>query len=259
MGLRLPRRIFSRLILAISLLFFLPVAIALALNTMTRDYNLQWWQARSDTTRQAPDPATTKEAVVQVYAARAFRWRGAFGVHTWIAVKAAGARQYTRYEVFGWGVRRGRDAVRIRRDMAADGYWFGSNPQKLVDLRGAGVDEIIAKIHQAVQDYPYNHRYTLWPGPNSNTFTAHIGRAVPELRLDLPSTAIGKDYIAGGGIVARSPSGTGFQVSLYGLLGVLVAVEEGIEINLLGLTLGVDFFKPALKLPGLGRLGFGAS
>ncbi len=30
----------------------------------------------------APDPATTPEAVVQVYATRAFGWRGAFGVHT---------------------------------------------------------------------------------------------------------------------------------------------------------------------------------
>lgn len=249
------RKILTWIVLCTLGLFILPVALAVAVNTMTRDHDLQWWQARTETTRQAPDPATTPAAVVQVYAARAFRWRGAFGVHTWIAVKPSGSSEYTRYEVFGWGVNRGREALRIRTGLAADGYWFGSVPDKLVDLRGAGVDAIIEKIRKATENYPHNHQYTLWPGPNSNTYTAYIGRAVPELRLDLPPTAIGKDYIAGGGIAARSPSGTGFQLSLYGLLGILAGIEEGIEINLLGLTVGIDFFKPALKLPGIGRLG----
>ena len=227
------------------------------MNVFTRDHSQQWWQARTDTTRQAPDPATTADAVLQVYAARAFRWRGAFGVHTWIAVKPSNAQHYTRYEVFGWGVRRGYPAVRIRDGLAPDGYWFGSTPDKLVDLRGDGVDALIEKVHQAATRYPHNHEYVLWPGPNSNTFTAYIGRQVPQLRLDLPPTAIGKDYIAGGGVIAKSPSGTGAQFSLYGLLGVLIGLEEGLELNVLGLTVGVDVFKPALKLPGVGRLGIG--
>ena len=251
------RRKIWRLLGLFAILFILPVAVAVAMNVFTRDHKLQWWQARTDSTQQAPDPATTPEAILQVYAARAFRWRGAFGVHTWIAVKPSHAQHYTRYEVFGWGVRRGHPAVRIRNGLAPDGYWFGSTPAKLVDLRGAGVDELIKKVHQAARHYPHNHEYILWPGPNSNTFTAYIGREVPELRLDLPPTAIGKDYIAGGGVFAKSPSGTGAQFSLYGLLGVLVGLEEGIELNVLGLTVGVDVFKPALKLPGVGRLGIG--
>jgi hypothetical protein len=45
-------------------------------------------------------------------------------------------------------------------------------------------------------------------------------------------------------------------VSLGGAFGVLVAVEEGIEINLLGAVFGVDFNPPAFKLPIVGRLGF---
>ena len=52
-----------------------------------------------------------------------------------------------------------------------------------------------------------------------------------------------------------APSGTGFQVSLYGVLGVLAASEEGFEINLLGLSFGFDLNRPALKLPFIGRLG----
>src|SRR5690606_13703991 len=108
----------------------------------------------------------------------------------------------------------------------------------------------------AAEAYPYRHEYRLWPGPNSNTFVAHLARAVPELRVDLPPTAIGKDYLPGGGVFARAPSGSGVQVSLGGLLGVTMALEEGVELNLLGLSVGLDLLPPALKLPGLGRLGW---
>ena len=32
---------------------------------------------------------------------------------------------------------------------------------------------------------------------------------------------------------------------------------EGIEVNVLGLVTGIDIRRPALKLPGFGRIGFG--
>jgi hypothetical protein len=94
----------------------------------------------------------------------------------------------------------------------------------------------------------------IWPGPNSNTFVAFVARQVPELALDLPPTAIGKDYL-GPSLVARAASGTGYQFSLFGLLGLTLAKEEGLEFNLLGLTFGIDAAEPALKLPMIGRLG----
>jgi hypothetical protein len=169
-------------------------------------------------------------------------------------VKPAGAATYTRYEVIGWGVERGAPAIRVNR-AGPDNYWFGGRPQLLVDRRGEGVDALIARVEKAVSEYPYPETYHSWPGPNSNTFTAHVGRSVPELRLDLPPTAIGKDFLIGGAPLGTTPSGTGFQLSLAGLAGVLVAWEEGIEVNLLGLTFGLDFHRPALKLPGVGRLG----
>ena len=76
---------------------------------------------------------------------------------------------------------------------------------------------------------------------------------MPALGLELPPTAIGKDYLNNGSILARTPSGTGYQLSLLGLLGLSVARDEGLEINLLGLTFGVDPLDFALKLPGIGR------
>src|SRR5690242_6091074 len=64
-----------------------------------------WRTASREPAGLAPDPATTPEAVVQVYSARAVSWRGWFGVHTWIAVKPAHAREFTVHEVMGWRLR----------------------------------------------------------------------------------------------------------------------------------------------------------
>ena len=252
----LKRRNLYRLGIILILVLLLPIGLSLASHLLEQNRAMHWWEARNDSTGLAPTPSTTPQAVLQIYTARAFSWRGVFGVHSWIAVKPSNAQRYIRYEVLGWAVRRGNKAVRVSAAVP-DGYWFGSYPELLVDLRGAGVDALIEKIHRAAIRYPHMNEYRLWPGPNSNTFIAYIGRSVPELNLDLPPTAIGKDYIAGGGFAALTPSGSGYQLSLYGALGLLVGFEEGLEINLLGLSFGIDPLGPALKLPGLGRIGWG--
>jgi hypothetical protein len=220
----------------------------------TRENGVPWFEQRRDATGLAPDPATTPEAVIQVYAARAVAWRAAFAVHTWIAVKPAGAPRFTRYEVIGFGVSEGAPAVRVDRT-GPDNYWFGARPDVILDRRGPEVDALIEKVRAAVAAYPYPHEYRAWPGPNSNTFTAYVARAVPELRLNLPSIAIGRDYLPDGAVFGAAPSGTGYQVSLLGMAGLLAALDEGIEANFLGLNIGIDFKRPALKLPGIGRVG----
>jgi hypothetical protein len=203
--------------------------------------------------RLAPDPASTSEAVVQVYAARARGLKGLFGVHTWIATKSTGGRGYTVYEVIGWRVYRGNAAL-VVRDRIPDAPWFGAEPDLLAEKRGPEVQALIGRIDQAARAYPWAGEYRLWPGPNSNTFTAWIARAVPELELDLPPTAIGKDY-SGSRLLASAPSGHGFQLSVFGLLGLTASGVEGLEINLLGLTFGLNPIAPTLKLPMIGRIG----
>jgi hypothetical protein len=202
----------------------------------------------------APPPETTPEAVVQVYAARALNWRGIFGVHTWIATKPQNATEYTIHHVIGWRWYRNLPVV-VSAPGTPDGRWFGNEPELLGELRGEAAAQAIPKILKAVAGYPYPDEYRLWPGPNSNTFTAYVGRQVPELRLDLPATAIGKDYPINGSMFDRTPSGTGYQLSMLGLLGLSLARDEGIELNLLGLSFGIDVARPALKLPFIGRLG----
>ena len=97
-------------------------------------------------------------------------------------------------------------------------------------------------------------RHVTLEGGKSRELELDLG-AVDELDVDLPATAIGKDYIDRAGF-AGTPSGTGFQFLVHGVFGVTLALDEGIELNLLGATYGVDLYPPALKLPCIGRLGF---
>lgn len=221
------------------------------------DLAAHWSAASRASTGQAPAPASEPAAVVQVYGARAFNWRGAFGLHTWIATKRERADQYTVHHVLGWNLRRGRSVVTTTRGGSPDFLWFDARPGILAEHRGPGVEAMIDRIEAAVASYPHTGRYRAWPGPNSNTFVAWVARQVPELRLDLPPTAIGKDWLPAGRYLAPTPSGTGWQLSFHGLVGIAAGRSEGIELNLLGLNAGFDFDDLALRVPGLGRVGPG--
>ena len=243
--------------MALWLVMFLGLLLAgplLALALGRANVSGDWRNASHRSTGLAPDPASHREAVVQVYASRAFSWRGAFADHMWLAAKAEGADRFTRYEVIGWYGGGGRSVVSASDQRAPDEEWFGVAPRLIKDVRGVDADAIIRKLPHAIDAYPYTSSYSVWPGPNSNTFIAHLGREIAELRVTLPSTAIGKDYLPIDRIVSKTPSGTGIQLSLLGLLGVIAGPDEGLELNVLGLVTGIDVRHPALKLPGIGRV-----
>ena len=211
-----------------------------------------WSTAPRHSAGIAPDPVRhADQAIVQVYAAPTYGWRGWFAVHPWIIYKRAGETAYTRYEVIGW---RAPDVVR-RNEAVPDGLWYGQMPSLLVDHRGEQAADLVPEIESAIASYPYPRHYRTYPGPNSNTFLAHIARQVPALGLDLPARAIGKDYRPLTDPLGRSATGTGVQLSLWGLMGLSVGPLEGVELNLLGLHLGLDLQPPALKLPLIGRIG----
>jgi hypothetical protein len=239
------------LLLILLMLVVVPVAWAAA---SYRPSAHHWSVARWDSAGLAPPPPDHPDAIVQVYAARAWGWKGIVAVHSWLAFKPAGAAGYERYDVVGWGVSAGRPAVR-RNIRPVDGYWAGNRPQVVAELRGPAAEAAIPAILDAIASYPAPNLYLTWPGPNSNSFVAHVLRRTPGLDAALPPLAIGKDYLPGGGLFAAAPSGTGFQVSVLGLLGLTLAAEEGLEVNLLGLVFGLDPGGLALKLPGVGSIG----
>ncbi|GGF69130.1 DUF3750 domain-containing protein [Alteromonas lipolytica] len=156
--------------------------------------NSDWRTASREPAGIAPSPAVVKDAVIEVYAADAFSWRGWFAVHTWIAFKEQGADEYDVYEVVGWRVKSGYPALRNYKTANPDRYWYGARPEKVLSIQGEKARRLIPDIEAAIARYPWANEYTVFPGPNSNTFPAWVGLQVPELELDMPFNAIGAGY-----------------------------------------------------------------
>jgi hypothetical protein len=232
----------------IILLFLLvaPITIS-ATRYLFGDRSGNWQTADRSSAGLLPAPAEHPDALVRIHAARTVRWRGIFAVHCWIVVKEANAQNYTRYGYTAWG-----DPIRVN-GFAPGGRWFGVAPQTIASADGGAASSMVPKIHAAVEAYEWRSYgdYRAWPGPNSNTFVT----AVPELQAALPPTAIGKDFPYDNEMFGRTPSGTGVRISLGGYLGLTIGWVEGIEVNVPGAVFGIDLRRPAVKLPGLGRLG----
>jgi len=153
-----------------------------------------WRTKRNDSAGVAPDPTATAEAVVQVYGAPVYGWRGMVADHTWIAVKPAAADAYTIYQVIGWRLRRGGSVVSVGEGVP-DRHWFGSAPALYLDVRGDQAAELIPRIRAASDSYPHAREYSMWPGPNSNSYIQWIALEVPELGLELSWRAWGKNWM----------------------------------------------------------------
>lgn len=173
---------------------FLPLILLAGFVLSSCSDGKDWRTASRASAGIAPDPTVTREAVLHVYGARAWSWRGWFAIHTWIAAKRTGEKDYTVFDVVGWRGRHGESVMRIAKDIP-DRLWYGEKPQLLKAHVGPGVDHLIDEIEKAAHDYPWKTTYSVFPGPNSNTFTAWVAKQVPELELDLPFTAIGSGYV----------------------------------------------------------------
>ncbi len=202
----------------------------------------------------APLPEEWSGAVVQVYAARTRGSKGTMAVHSWVATKRPSADHYMVSQVIGWRLD-GAGTALFTEPGIPDSDWYGNPPTLLLHISGDEAEALIDNIEAAVARYPWKGEYTVWPGPNSNTFVAWLGLQVPELRLDLPATAIGKDWRPWSNTFGWSASGTGVQLSMQGLLGASVGYEEGLEVNVLGLSAELDIFDLAVELPAVGRIG----
>ena len=243
--------VLARVLLAILILFILPLATHAAWWSTRDDLAPSWSQADWSSAKLLPEPRTHEAATIRIYAARTGRWRGIVAHHSWIVVKGRGALRYTRYDKVGWG-------SPVRTDgWPADARWFGNAPQLVLAIDGPAAEALIPEIRTAVAEYPFAQAgdYRVWPGPNSNTFVAWVVSRIPALKVALPPTALGKDFHEFGDLFGWTPSHTGFQLQFGGFLGLTMGWVEGLEVNFLGLVTGVDLRRPALKLPGWGRIG----
>lgn len=244
-------RVPARLLLIILLVFLLPLAARAALFAL-EERPRSWRDANWSSVGMLPKASDHPEARVLVFSGRTGGLKGLVAVHSWVVLKRENAGVWSRFDVVGWG-----SPVR-RNGWAADGRWYGDVPQVVADVRGRHAELLIARIEGAISEYPHAHAgdYRMWPGPNSNTFVAAVLRAVPELGATLPPNAIGKDYRDDALYLGFTDSRTGVELSLWGVLGLKLGWVEGLEVNVASLVAGFDVRRPALKLPGFGRLGF---
>jgi hypothetical protein len=236
-------------LLLFAALFVLPLVVSAVL-CRAKGSEAEWWTADRSSAGLLP-PAQNAVAVVRIFAAPTVRWRGIFAVHCWVVVKPEAAAAYTRYDYTACGT-----PIRVN-GFAPDGRWFGRVPAVVFAADGVAAAALIPRMQAAIANYAWHNQgdYRPWPGPNSNTFVTAIMDAVPEIQTALPPTAIGKDYPYDRRWLRLTPSGTGVRLTLGGYAGLTFGWVEGIEVNILGVVAGIDLRRPAVKLPGLGRIG----
>jgi hypothetical protein len=194
-------------------------------------------------------PPSDPIARVRILFHRPFAPRGALGGHSCILFKRQGAPGYTRFDYDA-------EAVPLRNDgWVANEPAYGPPPTYIYGVDGPRAEAMIPLIEAAVQAYAqrHYHDYRRFVGPNSNTFIQGIIDAVPDMDAMLPPNALGKEYPHDGRWLRRTK--TGIHITLGGYVSLRIGWIEGLELNLFCLLAGLDWRRPALKLPALGRLG----
>lgn len=241
----------KRLLLTILVVFILPTLVSAGL-WVARDHPANWRDADWSSSGLLKPASEDSDAAIYVFSARTGGLKGSVASHAWIVTKQKGG-EYVRYDKVGWG-----SPIR-RNHRPPDAYWYSNAPDQVVAVRGPAAERLIPAVEQAIADYPHSSAgdYRIYPGPNSNTFVAHVLRSVPELGAVLPPDAVGRDYIADGRLLAIDADGRDMHVSYQGLLGLAAGQRSGLEVHFLGLVAGFDFARPAIKLPGIGTIGLG--
>jgi Protein of unknown function (DUF3750) len=237
------------LALFVAFTILLPISVGAALG-YAHGWPENWKVASWASSGILPDAANVKPATVIILATRTGRWKSIFAEHMSIVMKPEGADQWTRYDVVGWGTPVRKNAY------AADALWYGNTPRVIYRAEGEAAAMLIPRIEASIARYPFQKAgsYTVWPGPNSNTFVSWVVRHTTGLDAELSSVAVGKDWLGSGFAMGPAPSKSGYTISFSGLIGGTLAWEEGAELHLLGSTIGIDPGDLAIKLPALGKL-----
>ncbi|WP_283195062.1 DUF3750 domain-containing protein [Rhizobium sp. AN80A] len=240
----------KRLLLLILVVYLLP-ALASAGWWSLQSHPSSWREAEWGTSGVLPKADASGDAKIYIMSASTGGLKGAVASHSWIVTKAEGDATYNRYDKVGWG-----SPIR-RNNYVADAYWYSNTPRIVKEISGGEAQRLIPAVEAAIQSYPYAGvgDYRIYPGPNSNSFVAHVLRTVPDLDTVLPPDAVGRDYLSGGRMFAIDSDGRDMHATLYGLIGIAAGQRSGFEVHFMGLVAGIDVANPGLKIPAIGRIG----
>ncbi|AUX75568.1 MULTISPECIES: DUF3750 domain-containing protein [Sinorhizobium] len=243
-------KILRRLLIVFAIIYLLP-ALASAGLWYFKERPQSWRDADWSSAGILPEASISPQAAIYVFSATTGGMKGAVASHAWIVTKDEGASTYNRYEKVGWGRPIRKNAYR------ADGRWYSNEPRIVAAVTGEEAKRLIPKVEQAIAAYPYSSpgTYRLWPGPNSNTFVAHVLRSVPELDTVLPPDAVGRDYLPEGKLFHIDADGRDLHATLYGIAGISAGWRSGLELHFMGLVAGIDLARPGIKIPAIGRVG----
>ena len=176
--------------------------------------------------------------------------------HAWIDLRRPDSPHWERIESGG---RLGILHTDVTDEEARLDRRFGERPIRLLGwLEGDAATNAIAALDRNLAQLAPQYTgdaYTLWPGPNSNTFVRELCAGVPDLSFVFDPGAVGKDYSPGLG-VGPTASKTGLRIDTP-LLGAAVGLREGVELHLLQLTLGISLDPPGISLPFLPQIPWG--
>ena len=130
---RFTRR--TTIMLTIFALFLAPILARAALYAAGSGPR-SWRDADWSSTGALPPAGQFEPARLVVFTGTTGGWKGVFSVHSWIVFKRANAREWTRYDVVGWG-----NPVRTK-GWPADGRWFGNVPVAIADVSGAQAEQV---------------------------------------------------------------------------------------------------------------------
>ena len=145
--------------------------------------------------------------------------------------------RFTRSTAGDCGARATPSAVDHR---PPDSRWFGNRPDLIAERRGEGVDELITRIEQAVETLPLRGYVSRLARPELE----HVRRARAARRTGVARRSCRRRRSARTTSARRSSRGRraarAHSSTCSACSALSAGVEEGVELNVLGLTFGVD-------------------
>jgi uncharacterized protein DUF3750 len=122
------------------------------------------------------DSGATPDCVVQLRCAALPSLAGWLADHYWFVVIEEGSGACHRWEVWQTPDAGGKSVGHVHCDLKDPDAGVGGGPSRIAqEWRGADARALRAVLERP-EDYPHCRRYSYWPGPNSNTFTAWVLR-----------------------------------------------------------------------------------